>query len=477
MSLPVRNRRRCGATSALGLIFAVVAVAGQAGADDAPLWTGSGSCAATACHGGRREPLGMKGSEYAFSEAYDPHARAFSVLYDDRSKLIEKNYRRLADLDAAMPTEDDACLRCHVHQGYDSKAPWTHSVDFTKADGAGCEGCHGAAGKWLIPHVEYGWRGLSDRQKLEQFGMRPTKDLAARARACLECHVGEGSTDVNHDLIAAGHPRLNFEYGNQLAKLPKHWRIEDDRARNPDLEAKTFVLGQLMVAQSSLALLAARAARSIPEDSTAPWPEFAEYSCFSCHHDLAKPGWSSANVAGLGKPGGLQWGTWTLPLGRNLPSRLGPLDANDPGSPFAPLKAEMARPEPDPRLVADRASRAAGELTRLVESVNQGRIAPDEVRSMLASFKGEGTAPGSKLDWDLAARQYLAIVALDRAANEVDPRYDPRPARAALQGLHDDLNLPRRVDGGRLTLDSPRRIDLDRIRLELNSVQAALPNR
>jgi hypothetical protein len=132
---------------------------------ESPVWVGTGSCAALACHGGRREPLDLKGSEYAFSAAYDPHNRAYSVLFDDRSKRIEKNYRRLADLESAKPFEDDACLRCHVHQGYDSKAAWERAPEFTVADGVGCESCHGAAGKWLVPHMEYGWSGLSDQEK------------------------------------------------------------------------------------------------------------------------------------------------------------------------------------------------------------------------------------------------------------------------------------------------------------------------
>ena len=121
--------------------------------------------------------------------------------------------------------------------------------------------------------------------------MRPTKDLLARGETCAECHVGLGSADVNHDLIAAGHPRLNFEYGSQLAKLPKHWRVDDDKARHPDYEAKVWALGQVLAAKASLDLLESRASRSLPDDSTTPWPEFAEYSCFSCHHELARPSW------------------------------------------------------------------------------------------------------------------------------------------------------------------------------------------
>ena len=442
--------------------------------DPMPVWMGNGSCAATACHSGRREPLDLKGSESTFSEAYDPHVRAFSVLYEDRSLRIEKTYRRLADIDAARPYEDDACLRCHVHQGYNSRVTRSHSPEFTVADGAGCESCHGPAGRWLVPHVQAGWQSYTDRQKLDFFGMRPTKDLLARGQTCAECHVGEGETDVNHDLIAAGHPRLNFDYSNHLAKLPKHWRVEDDQARHPDDEAKVWALGQFLTAKASLDLLESRAKRSIPEESSAPWPEFAEYSCFSCHHELVREGWASANVAGVEKPGSLQWGTWSLPLGNHLPTGFQGFDPDSPNPLFGSLRTEMAQPVPDARLVARLAREASGAVGRAAEALNQRRITPGEVRAMLESFRIVPASAKSSIDWDLAARQYLAIVALDRSASKLDRAYDPGLARQALAGLRENLNLPFRFDAGRTIFDSPRRLDFDRVRADLRAVQAAL---
>jgi hypothetical protein len=440
-----------------------------------PVWVGTGSCAATACHGGRREPLGLKGSEYSFSAAYDPHNRAYSVLFDDRSLLIEKNYRGLSSLENARPFEDDACLRCHVHPGFDSKANWSRTEGFAVADGVSCEGCHGAAGRWLVPHMEAGWTFLSDRQKLDGFGMRPTKDLLARGQACTQCHVGLGPADVNHDLIAAGHPRLNFEYGSQLAKLPKHWRIGDDKARHPDYEAKVWALGQLLAARASLDLLESRASRSVPEDSTTPWPEFAEYSCFSCHHELVQGGWPSSNASLAPKPGSLQWGSWYLPLAKSLPSGLSGVNVDDPVSPLGALRTLMSQPVPDASTVAQRARAASDELGRMADSLNRGQIAPAEIRRMLTSTLQADASP-SPLDWDRAARQYLAIVALDKAAAEFDPRYSDVPVRVGIDRLLKDLDLPLKVDRRGGIFDSPYRFDPDRIKGDLRSVQSALPN-
>jgi Cytochrome c554 and c-prime len=479
MGVLIRYWREILPILALGLLS--IAEPGLARGDDrpraeTPLWVGTGSCAAAACHGGRREPLDLKGSEYSFSQAYDSHSRAYSVLFQDRSKLIERNYRKLNDVESARAFEDDACLRCHVHQGYDSKAAWTRTPEFEVADGVSCEGCHGAAGKWLAPHMEYGFKSLNDQEKLDVFGMKPTKDLLARGQACAECHVGIGASDVNHDLIAAGHPRLNFEYGNQLAKYPKHWRVAEDKARHSDYEAKVWVLGQLLAAKASLDLLESRALRSLPKDSKDPWPEFAEYSCFSCHHEITENRWSAANETRALKPGTLQWGTWYTPLAKSLPSGLAGLDADDSVSSLGQLRSQMARPFMDDDQVAEvakRARSAADEMGRLADAVNRGRIEPAEVRAMLSrTFQADSS--DLALDWDRAAQKYLAIVALSKAASDSDPRYGDVAVKSGLHDLLKDLDLPR-PDSERGTLDSPYRFNALKIKGDLNSVQAALP--
>ncbi len=466
-----------------GLILATSGPASRAdGPAASPFWVGTGSCAAAACHGGRREPLGLKGSEYGFSGAYDPHTRAFSVLYDDRSKVIERNYRQLHprpepraiddDRDDSQPFKDDLCLRCHVHQGYDSRDVRARSVEFTEADGVGCEGCHGPAGRWLVPHTEYGWKGLSDQQKEVVFGLRPTKDLLARGKMCAECHVGDGPTDVNHDLIAAGHPRLNFEYGSQLAKLPKHWRIGDDKVRVPDYEAKVWALGRLIAAKASLDLLESRALRATREE--APWPEFAEYSCFSCHHNLVEKSWRQVSLTPGARPGSLPWGTWYLPASKGLTLGSEGLEIEGPGSPIGPLREIMAGPAPDPRVVARRAHAASDAIARLAERVNRDRIPSSQVRANLANvFDDIADGP---LDWDRAAQKYLAIIALDRSLGESNPGYTGLPVRAGLDRLRQHLDLPRQDEEGKGVFDSPNRYNPGLIQGDLQAIRSALPN-
>jgi Cytochrome c554 and c-prime len=472
MCVIVRISRR-----ALALLICVAAsslIEPAEAEEPTPVWVGTGSCSATSCHKGRREPLDLKGSEYDFSAAYDPHTRAYQVLYDDRSRVILKNLKDLENvenIEKARTITNDLCLRCHVYQGFDSKAPKTRAVGFALEDGVGCEVCHGAAEKWLVPHTRGWWKGLTQDQKQVGFGLYPTKDLLARGKKCAECHVGNGTAEVNHDLVAAGHPRLNFEYGGQLAKLPKHWRINDDKARNPDYEAKVWALGQVLAAKASLDLLESRALRSLSDEAT-PWPELAEYSCFSCHHDLAEPNRAQLGLTSPGRPGELPWGTWYLPMTRAV--GISGLDSDSPGSPLGDLRKAMARPAPDASLVVQRSRAASDELARIADSINRGRIAPSEARSMLARALKAGEE-GQPLDWDRAAQQYLAIVALDKALAEYDPRYSDPTVRAGLERILKGLDLPKQVDRRGGIFDSPYRYDPRKVGEDLRTLQAALP--
>jgi len=115
-----------------------------------------------------------------------------------------------------------------------------------------CEACHGNAGQWLQPHTS--WKG--DRtESYKQTGLKPLYDLGERALACAGCHMGAPADgdhpvrDMNHDMIAAGHPRLNFDFAEYQRRLPKHWQ-EKDRTKS-DLpprelnEARVWYVGRL----------------------------------------------------------------------------------------------------------------------------------------------------------------------------------------------------------------------------------------
>ena len=194
---------------------------------------GSGSCSALACHGSiaRVEHSKVRRNEHTTWITQDPHSSAFQTLLGPRSEQIVLSLSAWAG--PVLPAErDERCLACHTTPRPKSELELTATLNH---DGVGCESCHGGAAKWLGPHTTEWWQGLDSRTKERQYGLRATKELAQRVEVCTECHVGRRSPDglltqeVNHDLIAAGHPRLNFEFAAYQENLPVHW---DEKGRN-----------------------------------------------------------------------------------------------------------------------------------------------------------------------------------------------------------------------------------------------------
>ena len=419
-------------------------------------YTGALSCASAACHnqslGG---PGGVVGNEYAIWATRDPHTRAFQVLYNERSKVIEQNLRGKRG-QSPHPERDRLCLRCHALPNLDAMTDLDSSrVQNLLRDGVGCEGCHGAAEVWRTRHYQAGWSGLSPAEKAE-IGFNDTKDLVARGRACADCHIGNGSRDVNHDLIAAGHPRLAFEYSAFLAVLPRHWSLAAERQRYPDLEARTWVLGQAISAQAMLELLADRAK---PADKK-PWPELAEYDCFSCHHDLTKAGWreqreaKSQSHATLGYPPWQEWYTAVLRQALGQPDAVPALKK---------LHGEMRKPEPDRTEVGALARQAAEELNAQLPILSARRYDdPAWLQSQLKRLAGRHDL--ASCSWDSAAQLYLALAAVYQAEATQVSGFGEGPIRGSLTEMRRLLRFPQGPDVRR---DSPEERQVPRRQQQL----------
>ncbi len=268
-------------------------------------YKGSGSCSAVACHGAIAPLAGstVLRNEHTTWISDDRHSRAFEVLFDDRSKRVAHNLA--AGKDPVPAHEDSRCLACHTTPRPEGL---TRMTGWMNADGVGCESCHGGAEKWLGKHTTDDWKRLSRSDKQSDFGFADMTSLVRRVELCAGCHVGQDAQDglpvrdVNHDLIAAGHPRLAFEFAAYHENQPKHWKPGDLEAA-ADFPARAWALGQLVSARAALELLRSRSVRvstlssSLPTalpghgSTSSPWPEFAEYGCFSCHHRLADEPW------------------------------------------------------------------------------------------------------------------------------------------------------------------------------------------
>lgn len=237
---------------------------------------GAESCVASGCHG--KALGGSRDWQTAYSVwfAGDPHRRAFDVLYAERSAEIYRSLHPVQPLEDGIRAAaydsflQQRCVGCHATVTTNEPS-WFVS----EMSGVSCESCHGPASSWIDQHYLASWQGDN--------GFRNLKDLPTRAAICTSCHVGpviaNGTTyDVDHGLIAAGHPRLAFELDAYLANYPKHWNEKADRARYPgSFHTNAWLCGQQAASAKLIEQLASR---------QQPRPEFSNYDCFDCHHAL-----------------------------------------------------------------------------------------------------------------------------------------------------------------------------------------------
>src|SRR5439155_21732894 len=173
------------------------------------------------------------GNEYATWSVPDKHSRAYKALEEPRGKRIAQ-ILKIADA-----TRDQRCTVCHV----------VGSPEKSRSDGVACEACHGSAEQWLGPHTR-----PSSHDASVQAGMIDTQKPEVRAKTCLACHLGAPGQDVDHELIAAGHPDLAFELDTFTLAQPAH-----HRPRAANVRVRSWAVGQAAALGEAMRLLIAHA--------------------------------------------------------------------------------------------------------------------------------------------------------------------------------------------------------------------------
>ncbi|HSQ54145.1 MAG TPA: multiheme c-type cytochrome [Gemmata sp.] len=382
---------------------------------------GISGCLASACHGAPAEQLlagKINGPTWMSSGscwfAADPHAGTFDLLTDHPRRPVRVTAGEMMKrLGSPIPaTEDSRCLACHTNPSLanpDRGEP--ARVLAIRREGIGCEGCHGNAGGWLREHT-----AGSDRVNLSASGMTIMTAVPDRAAVCMGCHVGAPRDrgypvrDMNHDMIAAGHPRLHFDFGESMRRLPRHW----DKKKTQTNPAREWLLGRVARAEAACKLLADRADRAARSDSRTPWPEFAEYNCASCHHAIPDPPRVDTLHLEDRRAGTLSWQTiWPATT-----------DPRAGRSALAPVLASMRNPGSREHL-SELSSQAAHNLAALKEKIVN---LPDaDIEELARSVFQESLL--TTADTDLLGQLLLGLSSLERStprlgADAVEAAFD-----------------------------------------------------
>lgn len=406
------------------------------------------SCSSTACHGG---PKAGNHDVSSFAATLwtggDPHARAYEVLHEPRSQRMA----RLLGIGPAHQARQ--CLACHSVQA-ESRAPLPKNV---LADGVGCAACHGDATHWESRHFLPEWKTLSHEERAA-VGYRHLGSPLERAGACVKCHVGAADREVDHDLIAAGHPRLFFELAAYQRLWPRHWSPQGRAEAAADFTERSWAVGQAASLRAVAELLETRARRvaqaaaDAGPERPARWPEFAEFDCYACHQSLGRTAGDGAHLGGPRPPGSPAWQPWYVAAALLLDAQAG---AN--ASAARELAAEVAEVR---RLFGAAWAGADEERLRRIRFEARGmagaaeRLAADLSAQPVVVLDGAtatfdrvtAAAPEEWRHWDGAVQMFLAL----EAAQAGGPaRHDGRPPariRSALEELRDSLRFPPGAD-------------------------------
>jgi hypothetical protein len=398
--LPFQVRLASFAGQATGDPGASKPVAGEAG------FVGAGTCGSVGCHGDSQPDAPTWRTSLMKFFSNDPHAQAYDVLWTDRGREMTRllaEPRTKDQLSDARHLQEiqRLCIGCHA-------TPPGHTVANANSYSLGvqCESCHGRAGAWLHAHYLSSFQSESARKAAA--GFNDTKSLDSRAATCMKCHVGPndeaGMTQVvDHDLIAAGHPRLAFEFHAYFQSLPAHWnRPADEEKHNktPDQQNafhfRSWLAGQAEVAEHRKKLLE----RDKKLFGDANINDFSNLDCFACHHQLLNAAWRQRSNFTDMKP--FVWPSRELPLLSDKPTpsdRLG-------------LARELVEDTIVDRLRSAGPTATVSEKHELVEKNIENRR------------------------WDAALQAYLAIRAITR---DIQIKDDPAQA-AEMKTLDAELN-------------------------------------
>src|SRR5581483_7958658 len=376
-------------------------------------YVGVASCTNGGCHGSTvaLNTTSVLQNEYFTWLNADRHAKAYNVLFDQRSARIARNMhlRRKA-------YEEGVCLDCHSTRVPAEKVSGHIDLD----DGVQCEACHGPAGGWRAEHSEPGW---THEQSVAR-GMNDLRPLTPRATLCLSCHLSDSRREVDHELIASGHPLLAFELDNYTETMPPHWKRHSERQG-----VRAWATGQVIAFSASMSNLARHARGE-------KWPEFSDMSCYNGHHSLATSTWRQERGwegrAGLPAWSPQHWAVLRLIIDRADPAARASLDAvvREVGTSVSHMN--------EPLRTAAAADHARELTEQVLHAVDNLSWSDREVRSMMMAIIDDRDFI-ARSDVHSAEHVALALQTLSSDLTRRNPKLLKSPMTRAIDDLFKEL--------------------------------------
>jgi hypothetical protein len=363
---------------------------------------GVATCSSSNCHGsiGAKTSTRVLQNEYSTWFRHEAHSRAYEILTNQQSKTIARN------LAIGSAENEPLCLNCHA-----TYVPTNlRGNRFRISDGVGCESCHGAAERYLRNHT------AANRSHAENIkdGMTDLSSLTVRANLCMDCHVGNEKQNVNHRLIAAGHPRLTFELDTFSLLQPNHWQVDDDYVARKGgyVPAQAWLIGQALRASEMLAVLTSKQRAKV-----GVLPELSLFTCYSCHHSLSEGQWKQRTYGG--RPGELHLNVSSLVILKTALTVLAP----DLGAELAGHLSELANAYPQGQEAA---------VVQKLQDIIRGKILPmlknrqypaatatDLLRAIVSH-----SASTPYLPYEIAEQSAMAMSALNATIDSSGGKYE-----------------------------------------------------
>jgi hypothetical protein len=178
------------------------------------------------------------------------------------------------------------------------------------------------------------------------------------------------------------------------------------------------------------------------------WPEFAEWECSACHHDLSD---DTARQQSLAQAGGLsgqliEWDTWNHFMSREHAAALNNAFGGDTNTAeqiqntTRQLADEMRKLYPDRTAVAELAQQNADRLRKWAATIARSQITVPRIDALTKTIleDQQGAQPAN---WPSAAQTYDALASLHDTRTKLQPGASTNePLTAGIQRLFDELS-------------------------------------